>query len=120
VVAQGTHKELLADSPIYQEIYDSQLGNGFHADGTGAGDRRERDDMSFQSGSSTSSGPSMMQPRRPADPGKIEKAKDPRRAVKGLLRFLLPFKTGMLIVLGLVLIYTVLGLIGPYLMGPGD
>jgi ATP-binding cassette subfamily B protein len=32
VVAQGTHKELLADSPIYQEIYDSQLGNGFHAD----------------------------------------------------------------------------------------
>ena len=59
----------------------------------------------------------MMQPRRPADPGKIEKARDPRRAVKGLLRFLLPFKTGMLIVFGLVVIYTVLGLIGPYLMG---
>jgi ATP-binding cassette subfamily B protein len=34
IVAQGTHKELLATSPIYQEIYDSQLGNGngFHAD----------------------------------------------------------------------------------------
>ncbi len=31
VVAQGTHKELLAGSPIYQEIYESQLGNGFHA-----------------------------------------------------------------------------------------
>ena len=59
----------------------------------------------------------MMQPRRPADPGKIEKARDPRRAVKGLLRFLLPYKNGMLIVFGLVLIYTVLGLIGPYLMG---
>jgi ATP-binding cassette subfamily B protein len=73
--------------------------------------------MSFQSGSSTSSVRSMMQPRRPADPGKIEKARDPRRAVKGLLRFLLPFKTGMLIVFGLVVIYTVLGLIGPYLMG---
>jgi ATP-binding cassette subfamily B protein len=73
--------------------------------------------MSFQSGSSTSSVRSIMQPRRPADPGKIEKARDPRRAVKGLLRFLLPFKTGMLIVFGLVLIYTVLGLIGPYLMG---
>jgi hypothetical protein len=27
-VAQGTHKELLQSSPIYQEIYDSQLGNG--------------------------------------------------------------------------------------------
>jgi ATP-binding cassette, subfamily B, multidrug efflux pump len=73
--------------------------------------------MSFQPGSSTSSVRSMMQPRRPADPGKIEKARDPRRAVKGLLRFLLPFKTGLLIVFGLVLIYTVLGLIGPYLMG---
>jgi ATP-binding cassette, subfamily B, multidrug efflux pump len=73
--------------------------------------------MSFQSGSSTSNIRSMMTPRRPADPGKIEKAKDPLRAVKGLLRFLLPFKTGMMIVLGLVLIYTVLGLIGPYLMG---
>ena len=32
VVAQGTHKELLATSPIYQEIYESQLGNGFHAE----------------------------------------------------------------------------------------
>jgi ATP-binding cassette subfamily B protein len=73
--------------------------------------------MSFQSGSSTSNIRSMMTPRRPADPGKIEKAKDPLRAVKGLLRFLIPFKTGMLIVFGLVLIYTVLGLIGPYLMG---
>ena len=33
IVAQGTHKELLATSPIYQEIYESQLGNGngFHA-----------------------------------------------------------------------------------------
>ena len=34
IVAQGTHKELLATSPIYQEIYESQLGNGngFHVD----------------------------------------------------------------------------------------
>jgi ATP-binding cassette subfamily B protein len=30
IVAQGTHKELMQSSPIYQEIYDSQLGNGFH------------------------------------------------------------------------------------------
>jgi ATP-binding cassette subfamily B multidrug efflux pump len=29
VAAQGTHAELLKTSPIYQEIYDSQLGNGF-------------------------------------------------------------------------------------------
>jgi ATP-binding cassette subfamily B multidrug efflux pump len=29
IVAQGTHKELMQSSPIYREIYDSQLGNGF-------------------------------------------------------------------------------------------
>jgi ATP-binding cassette subfamily B protein len=28
VVAQGTHGDLLAGSPIYREIYESQLGNG--------------------------------------------------------------------------------------------
>jgi len=28
VVAQGTHAELMRTSPVYQEIYDSQLGNG--------------------------------------------------------------------------------------------
>ncbi len=28
VVAQGTHKELMESSPIYREIYDSQLGDG--------------------------------------------------------------------------------------------
>ncbi len=30
IAAQGTHAELLETSPIYREIYDSQLGNGFH------------------------------------------------------------------------------------------
>ncbi len=30
IVAEGTHKDLMQSSPIYQEIYDSQLGNGFH------------------------------------------------------------------------------------------
>jgi ATP-binding cassette subfamily B multidrug efflux pump len=28
VAAEGTHAELIASSPIYQEIYESQLGNG--------------------------------------------------------------------------------------------
>ncbi len=28
VVAEGTHRELLASSPVYREIYESQLGNG--------------------------------------------------------------------------------------------
>jgi len=30
VAAQGTHRELMRTSPIYREIYESQLGNGFH------------------------------------------------------------------------------------------
>jgi ATP-binding cassette subfamily B protein len=30
IVAEGTHNELMKTSPVYQEIYDSQLGNGFH------------------------------------------------------------------------------------------
>ena len=29
IVAEGTHLELMQSSPIYQEIYESQLGNGF-------------------------------------------------------------------------------------------
>ena len=28
IVAEGTHAELMASSPIYQEIYASQLGDG--------------------------------------------------------------------------------------------
>ena len=32
IAAQGTHAELMQNSPIYQEIYDSQLGNGFRED----------------------------------------------------------------------------------------
>jgi len=31
IAAEGTHRELLQSSPIYREIYDSQLGNGVTA-----------------------------------------------------------------------------------------
>jgi ATP-binding cassette subfamily B multidrug efflux pump len=31
IAAEGTHRELLASSPIYREIYESQLGNGVAA-----------------------------------------------------------------------------------------
>jgi len=58
-----------------------------------------------------------MQPRRPAGVGKIEKAKDPRSALVRLIPYLSPFKVGLFGVLAFVLIYTFLGLIGPYLMG---
>jgi len=33
IAAEGTHAELLASSPIYREIYESQLGNGATAHG---------------------------------------------------------------------------------------
>jgi ATP-binding cassette subfamily B multidrug efflux pump len=57
----------------------------------------------------------MMQ-RRPAEPGKIEKAKDPRNAVVRLADYLLPFKKQLVMVLGFVIIYTLFDLAGPYLI----
>jgi ATP-binding cassette subfamily B multidrug efflux pump len=58
-----------------------------------------------------------MQPRRSAAVGKIEKAREPRHALARLLPYLNPFRAILVMVFGCVLIYTVLGLIGPYLMG---
>ncbi len=71
--------------------------------------------MSFSSGGGARGS---FQPPRPAGMNaRIEKARDPRRAMKGLLRYLLPFKTSLILVLISVVIYTLLGLAGPYLMG---
>jgi ATP-binding cassette, subfamily B, multidrug efflux pump len=58
-----------------------------------------------------------MMRRGPAVPGKIEKARDPRRALVRLVPYLFPYKVTLVVVLILVLISTILGLIGPYLMG---
>ena len=60
---------------------------------------------------------SSMQPRRPAQVGKIEKAHDPRQALVRLALYLKPYWVAMVLVLVLVVIYTLLGLLGPYLMG---
>ncbi len=49
--------------------------------------------------------------------GKIEKAKDPKSALSRLLPYLRPFERGIRWVLLLVVLYTFLGLVGPYLMG---
>jgi ATP-binding cassette subfamily B multidrug efflux pump len=59
----------------------------------------------------------VMRPRRPSAPGRIEKARNPRSALTRLLPYLRPFKSSLILVFGLVLIYTLLGLLGPYLMG---
>jgi ATP-binding cassette subfamily B protein len=58
-----------------------------------------------------------MQPRGVFRPAVIEKARDPRGAVVRLTRYLSPYKPALMLVLGLVLSYTLLGLLGPYLMG---
>jgi ATP-binding cassette subfamily B protein len=47
----------------------------------------------------------------------IEKAKDPRRALAQLVPYLKPFRTALVGVMVCVIIYTVLGLAGPYLIG---
>jgi ATP-binding cassette subfamily B multidrug efflux pump len=48
---------------------------------------------------------------------RIEKAADPRRALWRLLPYLKPFKLVLAVVLVCVVVYTLLGLLGPYLMG---
>jgi ATP-binding cassette subfamily B protein len=59
----------------------------------------------------------VMQPPRHGAVRRIEKARHPRRALTRLFFYLAPFKVAMGLVLALVLVYTALGLAGPYLMG---
>jgi ATP-binding cassette, subfamily B, multidrug efflux pump len=49
--------------------------------------------------------------------GKIEKAKNPKQALLRLLPYLLPFRIALVGVIICVIIYTLLGLVGPYLIG---
>jgi len=58
-----------------------------------------------------------MQPRRPAGFGRIEKAQNSRQALLRLLPYLKPFKLALTLIFGSVIIYTILGLVGPYLLG---
>jgi ATP-binding cassette subfamily B protein len=53
----------------------------------------------------------------PGRPGKIEKARDPRRALIRLIPYLKPYTFILVIVFTFIMGSTVLGLIGPYLMG---
>jgi ATP-binding cassette, subfamily B, multidrug efflux pump len=55
--------------------------------------------------------------RRGGRPGKIEKARNPRRAMVRLVLYLKPYGLSLGLVMGFVLLYTLLGLAGPYLMG---
>lgn len=53
----------------------------------------------------------------PGFPSKIEKAGDPKLAFGRMLSYFQPFKITLVIVVVMVLLYTVIGLLGPYLMG---
>ncbi|MFN2234229.1 MAG: ABC transporter ATP-binding protein, partial [Anaerolineales bacterium] len=72
--------------------------------------------------------PGIRRGRGPGNPGRIEKAKDSRQAFLRLLFYLKPFKVTLILVFVFVILYTLLGLVGPYLMGvaidqyiiPGD
>ncbi len=50
-------------------------------------------------------------------PRVFEKAENPRQALARLLPYLKPFKGWIILVLSFVVLYTLLGLAGPYLMG---
>ncbi|MFO7633153.1 MAG: ABC transporter ATP-binding protein [Caldilinea sp.] len=56
-------------------------------------------------------------PRRPMAVGRIEKAKNPRHALVRLLPYLRPYAGVLSLVFVFVVLYTLLGLLGPYLMG---
>jgi ATP-binding cassette subfamily B multidrug efflux pump len=60
---------------------------------------------------------SRMQSRGPGRPATFEKAQDPRQALVRLLEYLKPYKLALAMVITFILIYTLLGLLGPYLMG---
>jgi ATP-binding cassette subfamily B multidrug efflux pump len=55
--------------------------------------------------------------RHPMAIGRIEKAQDTRQALARLVAYLAPFRTGIIVVLVFVVIYTLLGLLSPYLIG---
>lgn len=58
-----------------------------------------------------------IQGRGPGRVGAIEKAQNPKRALARLIPYLRPYQTRVIIVFGMVIGYTLLGLVAPYLMG---
>jgi len=59
----------------------------------------------------------VMQPRGPRNIGRIEKARDPRSALRRLLPYLGRSPVMLVMAFVSVLIYTALGILGPYLIG---
>ena len=70
-------------------------------------------DQTNQSRSSARRGPRM----GPGHGGHIEKAKDVKETFKRIISYFSPYKSALIIVFSLVVIYTLAGLVGPYLLG---
>ncbi|MFN8442799.1 MAG: ABC transporter ATP-binding protein [Caldilineaceae bacterium] len=66
---------------------------------------------------SSSTARSAMQGRHPSMIGRVEKAQNARYAMTRLVEYLKPFRSGLLFVFVCVVLYTLLGLLGPYLIG---
>jgi ATP-binding cassette, subfamily B, multidrug efflux pump len=60
---------------------------------------------------------SVMAPGGPRPGVRIERAKDTRSTLRRLGGYFVPFKAQLFVVCGCVVVYTLLGLLGPYLMG---
>ncbi|MEW5872230.1 MAG: ABC transporter ATP-binding protein [Chloroflexota bacterium] len=74
--------------------------------------------MSDQPPSSHSPAERSLSPRRgPGFHGKIEKPKDVRKALTRLLDYFRPYTHQLVLIFGMIVVYTLLGLFGPYLMG---
>lgn len=59
----------------------------------------------------------VLQPMGPRGGSRIEKARDPRGTLRRLWRYFHPFRSKLILIAGCVVVYTMLGLCGPYLMG---
>lgn len=76
--------------------------------------------MSRPAHSAVADGPRAAAAVRPAHPmgvGRIEKASDSRETLMRLLPYLRPHMTALIVTMVMVVAYTLLGLLGPYLMG---
>ena len=73
--------------------------------------------MSDQTDRARDAARAALAPGGPRPMVRIERAKDTRSTLRRLGGFFLPFKPQLLLVCGCVVVYTLLGLLGPYLMG---
>ena len=96
IAAMGTHQELMESSPIYQEIYHSQLGNG-------RGSNPQRSRCGMRRGLSISDRAAVTQ--------------NPRETLLRLFFYLKPYKRQLALIAVLIIMFTGLNALGPLLTG---